>query len=380
MHAEITGTEKPRRKREPFPDIVRGFAILLVCFGHCIQMGSGGEYFAAASYFDSRVYQFIYSFHMPLFMLLSGWFGAYSMEHARAKGIEARMLGRRTFALLFPVLFWDAFNAVTNFLMTVPTISRDDPVYDLKIQWLARHFLGGIPSDFFTTLWFLWAVWWAFVLIFAVRRFGRDHLAVYAAVALLGLVTPDGLNFGVYKYVFPYYLLGYLAARPGREGRWFRKYAAKAAGSAGSMLAAGAVFVLLFVFFRRSILIYESGFRIEPGSGIHGALVAVAKDAYRFLIGLAGCIFFLLLLYRLWRATQERLRGLWTGLAAFGRHSMGIYILSTYWIVWLINPLTTPYRLSYGWNLAETAFVAAASLVCAWLLEKVPLLRHTVGS
>ena len=59
-------------------DVIRGFAIITVIIGHCIQQGNGLEYYNNSLYWFNKMYQFIYSFHMPLFMLLAGWFAFYS--------------------------------------------------------------------------------------------------------------------------------------------------------------------------------------------------------------------------------------------------------------------------------------------------------------
>lgn len=49
-------------------DILKFTAIILVIWGHIIQYGY-------EDYLDNSVHQIIYSFHMPLFMMLSGFFG-----------------------------------------------------------------------------------------------------------------------------------------------------------------------------------------------------------------------------------------------------------------------------------------------------------------
>lgn len=61
-------------KRDIFYDIVKGIAIVLVVFGHCIQYGSGEHYENARLFMDEWLYKLIYSFHMPLFALISGYF------------------------------------------------------------------------------------------------------------------------------------------------------------------------------------------------------------------------------------------------------------------------------------------------------------------
>ena len=62
---------KKSGKREMLPDILRGFSIILVVLGHCIQEGSGELYRVGFRYFSDRLLKFIYSFHMMLFMLIS---------------------------------------------------------------------------------------------------------------------------------------------------------------------------------------------------------------------------------------------------------------------------------------------------------------------
>lgn len=52
-----------------FWNTVKGVAVFLMLWGHCIQ------YCAMDSFdcFGNVVYKAIYSFHMPLFMLISGY-------------------------------------------------------------------------------------------------------------------------------------------------------------------------------------------------------------------------------------------------------------------------------------------------------------------
>ena len=63
-----------KKERDLLPDILRGFAILMVVYGHYIQEGNGYDFSTDMSYFDDKIYQFIYSFHMPLFALIAGYF------------------------------------------------------------------------------------------------------------------------------------------------------------------------------------------------------------------------------------------------------------------------------------------------------------------
>lgn len=59
------------KDRIAYLDLVKSVAILLVCVGHCYVMTPGLE---------SSVRPLIYSFHMPLFMLVCGYFSSRSLE------------------------------------------------------------------------------------------------------------------------------------------------------------------------------------------------------------------------------------------------------------------------------------------------------------
>lgn len=61
------------QKRNPLIDLLKGFAITLVVAGHASQWFSGYD-------LTNRLFITIYSFHMPLFMLLSGYV-CYNESH-----------------------------------------------------------------------------------------------------------------------------------------------------------------------------------------------------------------------------------------------------------------------------------------------------------
>ena len=56
------------RERNRMLDSLKGFAIFLVVLGHVIQ-----TVFAPDSYDSNVIFKIIYSFHMPLFIFISGY-------------------------------------------------------------------------------------------------------------------------------------------------------------------------------------------------------------------------------------------------------------------------------------------------------------------
>ncbi len=65
--------------RDSYFDNARFILIFLVVFGHLIQS------YVDANTFVATLYKFIYAFHMPAFILISGYFakGIYQKPHRR---------------------------------------------------------------------------------------------------------------------------------------------------------------------------------------------------------------------------------------------------------------------------------------------------------
>lgn len=78
LHVEYT----MREQRNLLVDCIKGGAIILVVLGHCIQFMGPSSY----NFFDNFRFKSIYSFHMPLFMAVSGYLFSVTIK----KGICVR--------------------------------------------------------------------------------------------------------------------------------------------------------------------------------------------------------------------------------------------------------------------------------------------------
>lgn len=63
-----------QHRREPFWDVLKGILIYLVVLGHFVQYGTTGDFW------QHPLFRGIYIFHMPLFILVSGYFGVHSLS------------------------------------------------------------------------------------------------------------------------------------------------------------------------------------------------------------------------------------------------------------------------------------------------------------
>ena len=96
--------DSKENKRETWIDLARGLAIILVVLGHVIS-----SYHEAGLYKDSTLYnfttQFIYSFHMPLFMMVSGCLYSKSRHKNKNYEIKKRLLSYGVPYIVFTVLW-----------------------------------------------------------------------------------------------------------------------------------------------------------------------------------------------------------------------------------------------------------------------------------
>ena len=83
------------RNRIQWMDALKLFAIFLVLWGHAVQ------HLLSSEPATEPVYRFIYAFHMPLFMIISGFFGARLSEQSFVHGVI-----KRTRQLLLPSVFY----------------------------------------------------------------------------------------------------------------------------------------------------------------------------------------------------------------------------------------------------------------------------------
>jgi fucose 4-O-acetylase-like acetyltransferase len=341
--------------RERLPDILRGFAIILVVFAHCIQEGSGTNYSIEQLYFDDRLYQFIYSFHMPLFMIISGYLTWGSINKATDKALRRALLKRRALSLLTPIFLWTGVDyiriLITNYINGSPQPEALVFVY----------FYNALNN-----LWFLWAVWWCFIIVYIVHYFMKDSLVAYLIIFMVSFVIPDGLGLGAYKYMLPYFVLSfYFHGWEKIQAKLFDKWKYV-------MLIVLTVTLLgLFTLYNRDSFIYLTGYKLI-GKDI---LYQLYIDFYRMIIGFVGSGAFILL----WKCITDVTAYEFRILRRLGEDSLGIYILSGYILVFIVQRFDFIDVQSYLINIIEAIWVVILSDLLVRILGKIPYIRKFVG-
>ena len=136
-------------------DVLRGLLAITVVLGHAVQ-----QYETTIGGFWLAVKDFIYSFHMPAFVFISG-FCAYRALGFSGDGQKAGFLKARARRLLVPYFAWGAL----YFILRALAGEHARVPYDYgKIGFLL---LGYNPDG---SMWFVWALFMATVLVSLAAR------------------------------------------------------------------------------------------------------------------------------------------------------------------------------------------------------------------
>lgn len=197
------------KTRDAYYDNAKFFLIFFVVFGHLIQ-----SYIHEEKWIHT-LYTTIYTFHMPAFILISGFF---------ARGIHKKgYLTKITKKLIIPYLIFQGIYTFYYFFILDQTAIALDP---LNPQW---------------SLWYLMSLFCWNVMLFLFTKW-RAGVSLFLAVALGILVgyfdeINNYLSLSRTFVFFPFFLLGYFFKK-----EYFEKF-----GDRKFKIIAGLVLVTIFV-------------------------------------------------------------------------------------------------------------------------------------
>mgnify|MGYP004732736881 CR=1 FL=1 len=184
------------KNRSDTLDCIKGSLILLVILGHVIQYNS------LRNFDDNIVFRIIYSFHMPTFIMVSGYVYAYTKVN-KINIIE--FIKKNIYRLIIPFITW---YIIKYFVGGV--------YYETK--FLEYIFKLIIRPD--NGLWFLWIIFLLRNIFFLIDKFNqyiksenvlKSELIMLILVYFLLIIIPGGiLGIGLLKKYYIFFLLGYI--------------------------------------------------------------------------------------------------------------------------------------------------------------------------
>ncbi len=316
------------KARIPYLDFLKFFAIGSVLLGHSVEQLTGNDYW------DNPIWSFIYTYHMPLFMLLCGYFFGSSL-----KLTFGELLKKKFVQLLLP--------SVTAFV----------------IVWTAVSVMGHNPwpamftpdwMGFMNTVWFLKCVFLCYLVGFlSIRLFRNVWLAALVTVVLSGILPYGGVaNF---NFMLPMFWVGYACklnqSLLDRHRKWFL----------GISLVA---FGVMLPFWSGRLTVYMVPTQVLDWVTFTWDVQNLSVVLYRLAIGIAGSMSFFLLSPYVYRLIEGK--GIATALNGIGRSTLGIYWLQTFLLEYLFNSLG--FYVPMIWTFVLPPCLALVELVVCYRL------------
>ena len=201
MQASAPAADAPPKKktRIAWIDILRGFMMLFVIYGHTTDNG--------------LVLTYIYSFHMPIYFVISGMTFRFNKVWDTAQYTWNKFVG-----LMIPYFLLNLYVAPLRLWMEDLQVTNDQSLTDLFLGVLYSNADCGLKMSSNTT-WFIPCLFLTTMMFFFLRKmFSRDRDLIWAVVvvtvafALLGQARGTG-GFWHWKsavMALVFYLAGYL--------------------------------------------------------------------------------------------------------------------------------------------------------------------------
>lgn len=266
-------------------DMLKGFAIFMVIVGHAVQ------YLVSGDYWDKGVYRVIYSFHMPLFMAISGFFAKAVIDSGKYS--VNQLIAKRCWSLMMPIV-----------------------VFAFIMRYVFGEY-GRLINPIMYSLWFLKSALFCFVL-YAVTVSLPTKRKWFPL--LLSLVVSQAFILYNIKMMYPCFLAGAFLKDKLATVQQRRKEIT---------LVSGIVWLLLVLFFDASF------WRYQPQDSLIFLTPELAMSfdwwyvmGYRLAIGLSGSLMFFGIFE--WLASRNFHNTYFgKGLNQAGRETLWIYVLQT---------------------------------------------------
>ncbi|HII2583681.1 TPA: acyltransferase family protein [Escherichia coli] len=322
-----------REQRNLLVDCIKGGAIFLVVLGHCIQFMGPSSY----NFFDNFIFKSIYSFHMPLFMAVSGYLFSVTIK----KRNMCENIINKFHKLIIPAISW----TILISLLFNGSVS----VQDIKYQLISGLW-------FITTLFIISTVAYT---IFSISH--KNFILLYALFCIAILFAPDGYNIKMIKFLAPFFGLGMLFD-------YILKVTKPLQGNL-TFLTILFIWVYLVINWKESYYIYTSGMSMDINNWQEQSI----NNIYRFISGLIGIYIAVFVFYMISKNTL-----LLNSLSLLGKHTLSIYIIQTFIFYWIskldvINVYSNEYTYSLVIAPLFSIVIIAFCILISIILQKVHL-------
>lgn len=304
-------------------DRLKLFAIYLVILGHYL-------FYIHSGLLSSLTYQIIYTFHMPLFIIISGYFSQ------NFKTPFLLFSKRKTQSLLLPVLTW-------TLIITLYSLCTDRPEKRIVAELIGNS-------------WFLKVLFVSQMAFWFLLKTPFSDGILCAVSVLISFLLPLGTTFQ-FNFMFSFFWVGYfLRKRDSQLDRNNQKI----------LITSGLVFFSILV-----IMLYNqwdfTNLVMSYDTWNNSLYLIIAK----YLAGLSGSLFFISLFKKFSKESHKQ-----NFLSDWGRYTLGIYVMQTLIIQYVFEDL---YRHLFKYfasnniivNYCLTLVISALTcMLCVCLIKK----------
>lgn len=318
-------------KRIKYIDVLKAFTIFLVLWGHSI--------FHFSSYRSNNwVYDFIYSFHMPLFMMLSGYFAYSSLKLKPVDFIKKKFI-----QLLLPCLTWGLLIWITY----------RSGIYkgEFHLNTLFRGWLGLIYN-----FWFLKSCFICFILSYLAYQCHRYKLLILIILTIICLFIN---RFNIYL-MFPSFIVGLFL----KERTDLLHYVYQ------HQLFFWIIFLGLFISKPYIFHSVQNMSEVIP-SGYYSTMIPfILNRLYRIIEGIIGALSFISLFHLLFNNKDNIYIN---RCSDWGKYTLGIYILQAI----IIETILTNYIELSHFNISIVNFIltplisAVVFFICIFIIKTI---------
>lgn len=279
------------KKRIKYLDLIKFFAIYCVILGHLIQ-------YIGADAWHNPIWKFIYSFHVPLFMIMSGYFFSSSLKLPFGDFIN-----KKAIQLILPVLSWYVILCILN--------SCINSIINKEIT--LKYDLHGLLSSF----WFLKSLFCSYVIVYISLKLIKNKLFACLLSCLVFCLTPLG-GFAAINFLLPFFWVGF----------FFQKHRLNIENNMPLLWSISLVlFIVSLVFWNADYTIYKCPIELLSFKPLNFALDSFLVMLFRFFIGLMGSSFFILSIHFVQKKYDNS--PLLDKLCIIGKQTLGVYLIQT---------------------------------------------------
>lgn len=274
-------------KRNVNIDIIRGFAVYCVVLGHFLQYIWRSD----IDVLINPLFIFIYSFHMPLFMLVSGYLFFYSISHSIKEIVVSKFVKICIPTLVFMAASW-------------------------CVRGLIKEEVALTAASLVNEFWFISVL--IEIMIFVTiseKLIGNNKFLKLICLMAGAFIMFLQVNRDYVLFLYPYFLIGL----------YFNKYKdvinPKYYYNKMLIVVVTMIYVTMLMFFNKDYYIYATGIfnRFD-------IVRSLQIDLYRYAVGLLGCVCVVLVIVNINKRVDKN-SFLSKKLEKCGVNSLYIYLL-----------------------------------------------------